>query len=236
MIRAAVKKALVTAWSYSRWADYQTCPKFFFFKHVEKVPTPENPAMARGNDLHKNLENHVKMPKVFKITRQLAGSMGTPMIKELKSLIACGAEAERQIALTKGWTPTGWFEPDCWLRAKLDLSARHTASLRTIDYKSGQMNHAKHRDQLELFALVAVMAEPNADYESSTGEAWYIDHGIMGPPVVVVNKDRAIPKLRKAWEGRVAPMFADRAFKETPGSQCNWCPFSGRRGGKCKKG
>jgi hypothetical protein len=237
MIRAAVKQALVKSWSYSRLDDYEKCPAYFRYKHIVKMPVPPAPAMERGNQMHSTLEHHVQAPAKYKIPKVLAGSMGKDMLGKLKDYRKRGATPERQLGFDRGWKVVPWNDWDnCWFRAKIDLSVRDESSLVTVDYKSGQMNHAKHRDQLELFALSALLAEPDAEYESSIGHAWYLDHGIIGPAVVVLNKDRAVPKLIKAWEKRSAPMFADRAFKETPGQQCNWCPFSGRRGGPCKKG
>ena len=46
----------VTAWSYSRYADYTQCPLKFKLKHIQRLPTKGSPAMDRGSAIHKEGE------------------------------------------------------------------------------------------------------------------------------------------------------------------------------------
>lgn len=50
---------LPDSWSYSRLADYETCPARFAYKYIIKIPEAENEAFVRGNKVHKIAEKFV---------------------------------------------------------------------------------------------------------------------------------------------------------------------------------
>lgn len=223
----------VTSWSYSRYADYRECPAKFHFKHVQKVPEPQGPALARGNEIHDALELFV-----LKKRSKLAEAIRTPMgvLYDQLSAVRRHAMPEMQAAFDREWRIVPWDDWDrAWCRVMVDLTwledGGRTVQLR--DYKSGKVNEAKHAEQLELYAVYGFVKYPEA--QQVIALPWYVDHGLAGAPITFDGR-RELTRLQRKWEKSVGPLFADRQFKAKPGAQCKWCPFSGRKGGPCKKG
>ena len=44
------------AWSYSRYGVYKACPRQWMYKFIERRPTTQGPAAARGEAIHKHAE------------------------------------------------------------------------------------------------------------------------------------------------------------------------------------
>jgi CRISPR/Cas system-associated exonuclease Cas4 (RecB family) len=224
--------AAVKSWSYSRLADYEQCPRKFKFKHLDKVKEEQSPAMARGNEIHDSLEGFV-MGHKKNVPKELVATMGT-LLDRVKEMKKNKAIPEKQVAFNKKWQVVGWFAEDAWLRVMVDISGYDAKKKIAYgaDYKSGKIKEVEHADQLELYGIYCLVEYPDA--ESAEVQAFYVDHGHAGSPIVLKRED--LQRLKKKWEKRVAPMFKDRIFKPKPGSLCKWCSFSGRKGGPCDKG
>lgn len=217
------------AWSYSRWAQYETCPAQCAYKHIDKMPEEKSAAMERGNRLHKMGEAWVKgggkdpLPDAYRKFSDLMYELVRPGMPPLL--------CEQEWGMTKEWRPTGWFGKATWLRCKLDLGIVYPdGDCDVIDYKSGREYDSNH-EQMELNSLVTMCRYPQV--EKVTTRLWYLDHGTeRTAEFLQENRTDMIIK----WEERVAPMFADRTFLPKPGDQCHRCAFSKSKGGPCKFG
>ena len=104
---------LPDSWSYSRLADYETCPARFAYKYIIKIPEAENENFIRGNKVHKIAEQYVNAEGPY------AGSGWANTIpQELQSFQTLfqiiradtvGVFTEQQWAFTDKWEVTGWF-------------------------------------------------------------------------------------------------------------------------------
>ncbi len=54
MPRKRIQK--ITAWSFSRYGDYQKCPLMAKFKAIDKIKEPSNKYLKRGTAIHKEAE------------------------------------------------------------------------------------------------------------------------------------------------------------------------------------
>lgn len=219
---------LVTAWSYSRYGDYKTCPAKFKYKHLEKRPDPGNAAMNRGNTIHKMAEDVVRakidIPPELERVR-----------KELEFCRDNFAVAEEQWGFTKGWEwigRTGWFGDDVWLRAKTDVRLLYDDDTLLLgDWKTGKKYYT-NEEQIELFALVGWRRFPTVT--SVDTRLWYTD---APPEDNEIQREYSVPELeaiQKDWTKRVVPMFNDRRFAPTPNQWCSRCVYSKGNGGPCK--
>lgn len=216
----------VTAWSYSRWADYEQCPLMFKLKHIDRIKPPSSPQMQRGTDIHKEGEEFLKNKRKRKVPDSYAHFAGRML--ELRTL---NPVCELQEGFTKDWTPTGWFDKDTWLRIVCDVRVEYdddTADI--IDFKTGK-KYDTNEHQMELFSTAPFMKLPNL--QKVTTRLWYLD----------VPKDNEVIReytrkdyeaIRKDWTKRVRPMFNDKRFAPRPNPKCRWCHFRKENGGPCK--
>jgi RecB family exonuclease len=228
-----------TSWSFSRYSDWRKCPARAKYKHLDKLPEPESAAMNRGSEIHTLAEHFVQGKKA-----RLPGEL-KPLETEFKRLKAIYKKkvfpmvVEDQWAFTIAWEETRWNDWDkCWVRIKLDLAHHEDASTVVVtDWKTGKFRDdqaPEYLEQLELYALSALLKFPHAD--SILPRLGYIDQGFLYPdedsPLIYTRAQE--PKLKKAWDKRVKPMMADRKFAPKPSNACRWCAFSSAKGGPCK--
>ncbi len=232
---------LPDAWSYSRLADYETCPARFAYKYIIKIPEAENEAFVRGNKVHKLAQDYVE------------GSIpAEPVPKEIASFAELfrimrsdteGAFIEQQWAFASDWTVTGWFaKPPAkpvWVRNIIDYGVNYGDGFATlIDFKTGK-KYDTNRDQVEQFGMSALLRFPNV--EKVETRLWYLDTGEeiksgTGKNDLPYVERKDLPALKAKWKARVEPMFADKQFAPRRNPKCKWCPFSGNNGGPCRVG
>jgi len=216
----------ITAWSFSRWDTYQTCPAKAKFKFIDRLPEPRGPAAERGEAVHKAAEAFVRG-----WAKTLPAELSSHAL-ELRALKKEKPLCEEELALTEGFeAQTGWFDKDAWCRAKMDVLATKKAP-RIIDYKTGKAYPEKHALQAELYALFALKL---LEATAVIVEFWYTDIGPSANSVEMYGEgERSLTKLVKRWTTRAKPMLTDTKFKATPGNHCRWCTFSKAKGGPCK--
>ena len=157
----------ITAWSYSRWAMYETCPAQFKYKHIDRLPDPGSAAMQRGNDVHKAGENYLKGT-----VKTLAPEF-THFKDQMKSLKKLQPMVEQQWGFTADWQPTSWFGSNTWLRIVCDVAIEYDDNTaEVIDFKTGK-KYSTNEDQIELFSGAPFMRNP--DIEHVTARLWYLD-------------------------------------------------------------
>lgn len=214
-----------TAWSFSRYFDWVTCPFYAKLKHLDKIKEPEGPALARGSKIHKLAEDYA-LGKLKKLPEELA------RFPEEFQVLKAGKKrlmVEQQWAFTKDWRPTGWFDPDAWVRITIDAGLPDAAGkvLKLVDYKTGQIyEHSKQ--QLSLYGCGGFSMMPRL--QEVRGELWYLDQGEL-VDLKFQRKDEA--KLKAGWEKKVKPMFEDTTFKPKPCNKCRFCFFRKTNKGPC---
>lgn len=227
-----------TAWSFSRLNDYNTCPAKFKFKHLMKLPEPGNAAMNRGSEIHKLAESYLKgdiaklPPELvlfkaeFQALRKLYKSKKLPMV------------VEDAWAFTKEWDQTQWNDwVKCFVRIKLDCAhfIEEGAVLVVTDWKTGKFREEQNADymqQLELYALAAMLVYPNL--QCVRPRLGYIDAGEWFPKTPIEYTRDRIPELKKLWEGRVKPLFNDKRWAPKPNRFCQQCHYRKSNDGPCQ--
>jgi hypothetical protein len=227
--KLATKPPPVTAWSYSRYADYKQCPAKFKYKHIMRLPDPGSPAMQRGNVIHKAAEDFLR-GRTKKVHEDLAN-----VKEQLLFLRDQSAVPEENWGFKRDWAwirREGWFGDDVWLRAKTDVRLLYDDdTMLLIDWKTGKMYNA-NEEQIELFALAGFRRFPNVT-EVDT-RLLYTDVAAGENEIQRVYTQPELAAIQRDWERKVKPMFADRRFAPTPNDKCGWCPFTKAKGGPCK--
>lgn len=218
----------VFSWSYSRYADYKQCPLRFKLKYIDKAEEfVENPAMKRGNDIHKAGEAYLnaegrpkKLPEGYQY-----------FADEMKQLHGLAPLVEQQWGFKRDWTHTSWFGKDTWLRIICDVAVKYddnTADI--IDFKTGR-KYETNEEQIELFSAGAFSYWPQVDHV--TARLWYLDQP-KDNEIVREYTRKDFEGIRKDWERKVVPMFTDKRWAPTPNPKCKWCSFAKDKGGPCK--
>lgn len=232
----------VTAWSYSRYADYSRCPKYFFEKHVAKNPRTKesSPAMQRGSDIHKKGEVYLLTPKAKLPPEYINFKTEMTQLKTLDPLVEqqWGFNAQWQAIDGGPRDPHGWFHPTTYLRIVTDVSVIYddnTADV--IDFKTGKM-YATNQDQMDLFSTGPFMKYPTL--EGVTTRLWYLDiadpAGTGANTVVQEFQRKDFERIKKEWDKRTVAMFNDKKFPPKANDKCKWCPLGKSKGGDCKFG
>jgi RecB family exonuclease len=227
MIEVKKKAApqVIQAWSFSRLNEYESCPKKSYFKVIEKLKEPGSEAMDRGAAIHKEGEDYLK-GLLEEVPPSFAG-----LGQELAEAKMLGAKSEVEATFRKDWTSCGWFDEDAWLRVKIDMLLVQDGVVRIVDFKTGK-NRGGYEDQLELYALTALLIYP--DCKDVSCELWFTDSSeIIGTKAGTYNAGH-LDDLKKKWEKRVTPMLCDTIFAPRPSSACKWCWFSQSKTGKCE--
>lgn len=135
------------AHSYSSIKMFENCPLRYYRQRIKRdVTEEEGEASKHGERIHAFLEKRLK------------GASIEPEVAKYEPLCAAVERAskdgelhiEKELVLTEHLTPTGWWDPDAWLRSKLDvlIIAGHDAVV--MDWKTGKRNPDFF--QMELFA------------------------------------------------------------------------------------
>ena len=229
--KAGVKQ--IKSWSFTRYSDWNRCPAYAKYKHLDKIEEPKNEAMKRGADIAQASEDYL-----LKRTTRLAPELKTfkdhyKFYRQQKTLVA-----EESWGFDIKWNPVPWNDwNNCVLRVKIDIGYQFLEdnSFNIRDGKSGKFSafkNAEYELQLNLYAAAGIARYP--DSKLITTQLLYTDLGVTypaeEPQAYTVAQAKA---AQKEWDKRIKPMFADRTFPPRPGKYCQWCPYSASKGGPC---
>jgi hypothetical protein len=230
----------VTAWSFSRYSDYKQCPLRFKLKHIDKIKEPESPAMMNGLRVHTMAEEYIK-GKLKKLPPELVGlKEELAKLQKLYKRKTLPMIVEDQWGFDKTWNEAAWDDwANCWLRIKLDCAHYEEGNVLYIrDWKTGKMSmfkNTEYMEQLELYALCALLMSVVEDVVVVPEIGWTETGEFYPPENARITFSRAdIPRLKKLWEKRIAPMFNDKTFAPKPNKGCQWCHYSAAKAGPCK--
>lgn len=242
---AWAKPTTITAWSFSRFKQYDQCPLKLKLSAIDKIKEPQSDAMKRGDDIHKLADAFIKgelkkLPPELNLFPNFFKKM-KGMFKKTPDLIAI----EETWAFRKDWTRTTWNDwTGCWVRIKLDCAFLEGDVLSIVDHKTGkfspQYNLEDYMLQLDLYALGALVIHSDKPNLRVVPRLHFLDHEIIypepGEDKVYTQAD--LPRLKKEWEKRVKPMLADKTFAPKPNRFCYSCFFRASNkavgGGQCR--
>lgn len=236
------KPTQITSWSFSRYSTYRQCPLKAKLKFIDKMEEPTNDAMARGAAIHDTCEKYLKgtvarMPAELKLFADDFKKLKAQYKKRVPAMVV-----EDMWAFTKDWDETRWNDwANCWVRIKLDCAHfEDETTLVVTDFKTGKFRPDKNEEymeQLELYALAALLMYPEIEGLVVKPRLMYLDAGVIYPEpgddeLVYTAKD--IGRLQKLWAKRVRPMLNDKKFPPRANNFCSWCHFRKSNGGPCK--
>jgi CRISPR/Cas system-associated exonuclease Cas4 (RecB family) len=235
------------SWSFSKWESYNKCPAYFQYRHIERLPEPENRYAARGTELHKSAENFVS-GKSDSIDG--AFTYHYEFVEHLRHDCE-GAKLEYQIALDEDWNLTDWQSG--WVRMVLDVYHNEDADPRQerygrkigegftdtliVDYKSGKIREEKHIAQMQLYAIGAMRLARHYEMHHVLNDVnvhlLYLDQQKTLSYTYGLEHENT---LMQNWMRSIEPMQNDKKFLPKPNDTCKWCHFRKSNKGPCKFG
>lgn len=133
--------------SYSSIKLFENCPLRYYRQRIKKDVVDEGgEASKHGERIHAFLENRLKGSGLDAEVKQYE-----PLCASVEKLARQGTlHIEHELVLTENLTPTGWWEPDAWLRSKLDVLVIVGNDAVVMDWKTGKRNADQF--QMQLFA------------------------------------------------------------------------------------
>jgi len=205
--------------SFSSIKLFENCPLRYYHQRIAKtVKDVGGTASLHGERIHKFLEERLKG-----VLEELPSEVANlePVVSVIKAMVGTGdLHIEQEMTLNPGLTPTGWWDPDAWIRSKLDvlIVKKHTAVV--MDWKTGKRR--PDFTQLELFALQVFAHYPEVELVTSTF-VWTQD----------MSTDKEIYRKRDAsvyWEKlldrirRIELSLENDKWPAKPSGLCRYCP------------
>ena len=222
-----------TYWSLTALTQYEGCPSQYEWVRIQKHRNDlsNNPAVIRGNEMHKKAENLV-LGKITGIPSDLR-----KFSTEFRNLMRTNVSPEAELAVDKNWQPCAWNDWDrVWCISKADAVVRELEESDVIDYKSGRVR-TNYEPQLELYGCCELGYSPKMEIANS--ELWFLDHQNADGSGLVIKKkfDRYyLEEARKEWEHRASKLLTATKYPARPsGSICRWCSRRDDKGGDCNR-
>jgi len=154
--------------SYSAIKLYENCPLRYYRQRVIKDVVDEGgEASIYGARVHELLEK--RLAENAELPQEVARY--EPLCQSVESLCSQGGElhVEKELVLTEELKPTGWWEPDAWLRSKLDILVLLGDNAIVMDWKTGKRRADSF--QMEMFAAQVFKHYPEVK-EVKTSLVW----------------------------------------------------------------
>ena len=123
--------------SYSSIKLYENCPLRYYRQRVKKDVVDEGGEASKyGERIHALLERRLKVGEIDKEVSEYE-----PLCRSVESLASKGElRIEAELVLNENLLPTGWFDPEAWLRSKLDVLVLVGSDAVVMDWKTGKRN------------------------------------------------------------------------------------------------
>lgn len=211
------RHAIPNTWSYSRYAAWDECAFKYKAKFILKVPEPQTPAMARGNKVHKALEDFItgRGPMPAEVVSQFHKQLYTEMRNfDGRKLV------EQKWGFSKNWRETGYMGATVWLRAVCDVVLMYdNDSLEIVDHKTGKV-YGSNDEQVELFALTASERFGVAAKNGVKTRLIYVDSDQEQEAFFPGSE---MERIRAKWTLRAERMLDDRKWIPTAACRCRYC-------------
>lgn len=205
------------AWSYSKYKNFQTCPKRHYEVDIAKNFTESSEQLVWGNEVHDALAKAVQriapLPDSMKDYQRWVDDAVQGQASEIL--------VEQKYAITRSFQPTKWFANDVWYRGIADLVLISGPVALARDYKTGKVTH----DSRQLMLMAQCIFSHRPEIKRIKTEFVWLKDDCTTPETF----DRAT--IANEWPpllpGVQAMEHAGKTmtYPPKPGKLCrSWCP------------
>ena len=150
--------SMALPWSYSKLSLFKKCPYAFALRYIQKVPSVESPASARGSMIHQKLGLYIEGKNVdllFGGSKTLPTAIhmdAMPFMEDLRKRFADHRDMvgiEYDIKTSAAWKVVEGEEP-YWGRLIYDFVDMRGSLI--VDFKTGK-SYPSHEEQAKYYAL-----------------------------------------------------------------------------------
>lgn len=230
--------------SYSQIDTFNTCPRQYRFRYIQRIPVPSSAAASFGTSVHLALNDFYQLVKEGK----------RPGLSELPPLLSANwksvgyaskaheaktkKEGERMLknfyrkSFKPGKIPLSLEQVfvvkvsrNLRVGGKIDRVDETRKGLEIWDYKTGRVMSQKDVDKSLQMTLYALAATDEGIFAKKAEEVtlsfYFLDSGEKK------STKRSVSQLEKAKEEIIekAGEISESDFQPTPGMWCDWCDF-----------
>lgn len=204
--------------SYSSIKLYENCPLRYFRQRIVKDVVDEGGEASKyGERVHAFLETRLKentlLPQEVAHYESLCSAV---------ERIAHNGElfVEKELVLTDNLTPTTWWEPDAWLRSKLDILVISGDMANVMDWKTGKRNADQF--QMQLFAAQVFKHYPEVT-RVKTSLVWLKDMAMDTETYYRSGVNTIWAEVMKRIQ-RINDSLEHDNWPAKPSGLCRYCP------------
>ena len=203
--------------SYSSIKLFENCPLRYYRQRIIKdVKDEGGEASIYGERIHALLEARLK------------GSDLDPEASQFEPLCSAviqhseGGELhiEKELVLNEDLKPTGWWEPDAWLRSKLDVLVLRGTDALVMDWKTGKRKPDFF--QMQIFAAQVLKHYPDVQ-RVKTSLVWLKTMEMDTEQYMRVNINEHWAEIMKRIQ-RIHDAYESGNWPARPSGLCNYCP------------
>lgn len=198
--------------SFTFLRDYENCPRKAWHRFVAKdLPKePMSEEMKYGIEVHQAFEQALKGKPMATVH----------MPKFVQPLLAVQAPrlVEAQLGMASGGQPCSFWDPDVFLRGKIDVAIVNGPAAYIVDWKTGKP--WEDPAELEIFSLLLQAHYP--DLEIVTGNYVWLKEDRLGTLYdlsTVQDRWNEVHKVHDEIHTR-----PETEWPPTPNKLCGWCP------------
>jgi len=204
--------------SYSALKMYDNCPYRYYRQRVLKDVVDEGGEASKyGERIHKYLEDRLAV--AAELPREISRY---EVLCQAIEKAATGGQllVEQELCLNEELSPTGWWEPDAWLRSKLDILILKGADATVMDWKTGK----RWPDffQMEIFAAQVFKHYPEVQ-RVKTSLVWLKDMALDTEQYTRLDMNglwaEIMKKIRRVYQSAEHDNWPAR-----PSGLCRYCP------------
>lgn len=203
--------------SYSAVKLYENCPLRYYRQRVVKDVVDEGGEASKyGERIHAHLEARMRdqtpLPPEASMYEGLCRSLE-------RSAVGGELHVEKELTLTENLTPTGWWEPDAWLRSKLDILVLRDDRAIVLDWKTGKRNPDFF--QMGIFAAMVFKHYPQVE-QVDTSLVWL---RLMEMDTETYHRESSTNELWADILGRIRRIYQSAEHSNWPAKPSGLCKF-----------
>ncbi|MDE2097888.1 MAG: PD-(D/E)XK nuclease family protein [Patescibacteria group bacterium] len=208
----------IPPWSYSAINTFDTCPKQYYHRYILKEKDPQTEVMLHGIEVHRALEYRLRdkkpLPEYLLPHEKLVLSIE-------KAAHGGDVHAELPLAITKDFTPCGFFDADVWGRGKADIVVQKKNKLWVGDWKTGKVREKKF--QVQVFAAFIFKMFPEAEIVYANN-LWLQENKIGENYLFTREGEKALWADILYKISRIEQAYEKNKFDPKPSGLCGSCP------------